>query len=199
MLSNPLTARKGNKLAGFGMAVSIAGTIFLYKNPETGEYLKNYAWIFGGLIIGWVIGVFAAKKVKMTAMPEMVSMFNGMGGACAALISIVEFNHLSAELAINHSSEFIADIRPSVLIIVLGLVIGAVSFAGSMIAWGKLNGKVKDLSFTGQNILNLLFLAIIIVAAVFLVMDPAKSYLIYSILVLSLLYGVLFVMPIGGA
>ncbi|HMJ45827.1 MAG TPA: NAD(P)(+) transhydrogenase (Re/Si-specific) subunit beta [Ferruginibacter sp.] len=199
MLSNPATARNGNKLAGFGMAVAIAGTIFLYKNPETGAYLKNYAWIFGGLLIGGIIGMLAAKKVKMTAMPEMVSMFNGMGGACAALISLVEFNHLSAKLALNHTSEFITASRPTVLIIVLGLIIGAVSFAGSMIAWGKLNGKVKDMAFKGQNILNLLLLGIAIAAAVFLIIDPTKTYLLYSILALALVYGILFVMPIGGA
>jgi len=199
MLSNPVTARKGNILAAIGMAISIAGTIFLYQNPETGEPLQNYAWIFGGLLIGAIVGTLSAKKVKMTAMPEMVSVFNGMGGACAALISLVEFNHLSRELAINHSSEFIADTRPMVIIIVLGLIIGAVSFAGSMIAWGKLNGRVKDFTFPGQNILNLLLLAVAFIAAIFLVIDPTKTFLLYTIFVLALLYGVMFVMPIGGA
>src|SRR5438046_1249271 len=94
MLSNPASARKGNLIAAAGMLIAILGTIFLYRNTETGEHLHNYAWIFGGLIIGGVIGTMAARKVKMTAMPEMVSLFNGMGGACAALISLVEFNHL---------------------------------------------------------------------------------------------------------
>src|SRR5688572_1508985 len=92
MLSNPATARKGNLIAAGGMAIAIAGTIFLYE--EDGQRLYNYGWIFGGLAIGSVVGWMAAKKVKMTAMPEMVSLFNGMGGACAALISIVEYNHL---------------------------------------------------------------------------------------------------------
>src|SRR5215216_1878341 len=92
MLSNPATARRGNLIAAAGMTVAIIGTIFLYE--EDGRKLGNYAWIFGGIIVGGVIGTLAAKKVKMTAMPEMVSMFNGMGGACAALISVVEFNHL---------------------------------------------------------------------------------------------------------
>src|SRR3954465_10346801 len=93
MLSNPATARRGNLIAATGMAIAIIGTIFLYKDEE-GNNLHNYGWIFGGIVIGGIIGTLAAKKVKMTAMPEMVSMFNGMGGACAALISIVEFNHL---------------------------------------------------------------------------------------------------------
>src|SRR6516162_8473255 len=97
MLSNPATARKGNLIAGFGMLIAILGTIFLYRD-DAGNRLHNYGWIFGGILIGGTIGTLAAKKVKMTAMPEMVSMFNGMGGACAALISIVEFNRL-----INHT------------------------------------------------------------------------------------------------
>ena len=197
MLSNPATARKGNLVAAFGMAIAILGTIFLYTNSETGEHLGNYPWIFGGLLVGGIIGTLAAKKVKMTAMPEMVSMFNGMGGACAALISLVEFNHLSKEIAAGKIS---ADsVQPTVLIIVLGVIIGSVSFAGSMIAWGKLNGKVKDLSFTGQNILNLLILGVTLAAGAYLVYDPAQSFLLYSILVLALIYGVFFVMPIGGA
>lgn len=197
MLSNPATARKGNLLAAFGMGLAILGTIFLYTNHKTGEHLGNYLWIFGGLLVGGIVGTLAAKKVKMTAMPEMVSMFNGMGGACAALISIVEFNHLSKELATGVVQA--SAIQPTVLIIVLGLIIGSVSFAGSMIAWGKLNGTVKDFSFTGQNIINLVILGVALAAGAFLVIDPTQTILLYSILALSLIYGVLFVMPIGGA
>lgn len=196
MLSNPASARKGNLVAAFGMSIAILGTIFLYTS-ETGEHLGNYPWIFGGLLVGGVVGTLAAKKVKMTAMPEMVSLFNGMGGACAALISVVEFNHLSKEIAEGVVSA--GSVQPTVLIIVLGLIIGSVSFAGSMIAWGKLNGKVKDLSFTGQNILNLLVLAITLAAGAYLVYDPAQHMLVYVILSLALVYGVFFVMPIGGA
>ena len=199
MLSNPATARRGNLIAAGGMLIAILGTIFLYRNIETGEHLHNYAWIFGGLFIGGVIGTLAARKVKMTQMPEMVSLFNGMGGACAALISLVEFNHLSKELDVNASADYISSIQPTVLIIVLGLIIGSVSFAGSMIAWGKLNGKVKDFSFTGQNILNLVILAVAIGAGAFLVIHPEHNFLLYGVLVLALFYGVFFVMPIGGA
>jgi H+-translocating NAD(P) transhydrogenase subunit beta len=197
MLSHPASARKGNLLAAGGMIVAVAATIFLYRDADSGGQLHNHTWIFSGLLIGSVIGILAAKKVQMTSMPEMVSLFNGMGGACAALISLVEFNHLSKELAEGVVEK--TAVQPTVLIIVLGLIIGAVSFAGSLIAWGKLNGRVKDVSFTGQNILNLIFLTIAIGAAVYLVIDPAKSFLLYVILILSLLYGVLFVMPIGGA
>ncbi|HQY12965.1 MAG TPA: NAD(P)(+) transhydrogenase (Re/Si-specific) subunit beta, partial [Ferruginibacter sp.] len=79
MLSNPASARKGNLVAAAGMTIAIIGTIFLYESE--GQRLHNYGWIFGGLLVGGIIGTLAAKKVKMTAMPEMVSLFNGMGGA----------------------------------------------------------------------------------------------------------------------
>ncbi len=195
MLSNPASARRGNLIAAFGMALAIFGTIFLYQ--EEGKKLGNYVWIFAGLIIGSIIGALSAKKVKMTAMPEMVSLFNGMGGACAMLISIVEFKNI-------YSSEAIISVEKNeayghLLIILLGLIIGAVSFAGSMIAWGKLNGKVKDFSFKGQNILNLILLAAIFIIAAYLIFNPTQQYLMYVILGMSLLYGVLFVFPIGGA
>jgi NAD(P) transhydrogenase subunit beta len=199
MLSNPLTARKGNMVAAVGMTVAILGTIFLYRDEETGNNLHNYGWIFSALIIGAIVGTLAAKKVKMTAMPEMVSLFNGMGGACAALISIVEFLHISYQIHNGADAAYITAIRPTVMIILTGLIIGAVSFAGSMVAWGKLNGKVKDLSFTGQNILNLLVLATTIGLAVWLVVHPEQSWMMVLILVLALCYGIFFVLPIGGA
>ena len=210
MLSNPATARKGNLVAAAGMTIAIFGTIFLYTD-EAGNKLHNYGWIFGAIIIGSIVGTLSAKKVKMTAMPEMVSMFNGMGGACAALISIVEFDHI-LELFKREGIIFppLSQLGPDtistiptghILIIVLGLIIGSVSFAGSMIAWGKLNGKVKDFSFPGQHIFNILLLLIIFALAAYLICwTPENAKLIfYSIFVLSLLYGVFFVFPIGGA
>jgi H+-translocating NAD(P) transhydrogenase subunit beta len=205
MLSNPASARKGNLVAAAGMAIAIFGTIFLYE--ENGENLGNYAWIFGGLIIGCIVGTLSAKRVKMTAMPEMVSLFNGMGGACAMLISVVEFNHLSKVL-FPSGGEFASSVvtaeGPStgmLLIIMAGLIIGSVSFAGSMIAWGKLNGKVKDFSFKGQHIFNIVLLLIIFTVATYIIgWQPANSMLLFYVtLFLSLLYGVFFVFPIGGA
>lgn len=194
MLSNPKTARKGNLIAAAGMTIAILGTIFLYQDDE-GKKLGNYAWIFGGILIGTIIGAFAAKKVKMTAMPQMVSIFNGMGGACAALISLVEFNHL-----VNNSE---SSVNLGMLsIILLGLIIGSVSFAGSIIAWGKLNGNIKkDFSFLGQQFVNIGILLAILGLSIFLVMNfsPENSNLFYVIFILSLLYGLLFVFPIGGA
>jgi NAD(P) transhydrogenase subunit beta len=93
MLAHPESARKGNLVAAVGMTIAIFGTIFLYQ--EDGQKLHNYGWIFGALLLGTVVGFIEAKKVQMTAMPEMVSLFNGMGGACAMLISIMEFKHIT--------------------------------------------------------------------------------------------------------
>lgn len=209
MLSNPATARRGNLVAAAGMGLAIIGTIFLYED-EAGQKLGNYGWIFGGLIVGGIIGTLAAKKVKMTAMPEMVSLFNGMGGACAALISIVEFDHWvhSAGWTVYPPLSVLGldNVAPNfgtghLLIIVLGLIIGSVSFAGSIIAWGKLNGKVKDFAFKGQHIFNILLLLVIVALAAYLVgWMPVNSQLVFYILfALSLLYGIFFVFPIGGA
>ncbi|MBU6158867.1 MAG: NAD(P)(+) transhydrogenase (Re/Si-specific) subunit beta [Bacteroidetes bacterium] len=189
MLSNPAAARKGNWVAALGMGIAIFATIFLYK--EDGKPLSNYGWIFGGLLIGTVVGTLAAKKVKMTAMPQMVSLFNGMGGACAALISVIEFEHVM---------QFDANLA-KLLIILPGLIIGSVSFSGSMIAWGKLDGRIKDFAFRGQHIFNLVLLFAILAASVYLYMNLGNDsmLLFMMILLLSLSYGVFFVMPIGGA
>ncbi len=194
MLSHPESARKGNLIAAAGMAVSILGTIFLYQ--EEGQKLGNYPWIFTALIIGTVLGTLAAKKVKMTAMPEMVSLFNGMGGACAALISIVEFDHLSHQIGAGAAPD-----RGILLIIFAGLIIGTISFAGSMVAWAKLNGQIKDFAFNGQHIINMVFFAVIIGLSAYLIisLDPSSGTLFYVIFALSIIYGVFFVLPIGGA
>ncbi len=201
MLASPATARKGNLVAAAGMTVAIIGTIFLYE--DNGEKLHNHLWIFGGLLIGAVVGTLAAKKVKMTAMPEMVSLFNGMGGACAMLISIVEFDHLRRSAG-GWESIANGDVNietAHILIIVVGLIIGTVSFAGSIVAWGKLNGKIKDFSFGGQHIVNIFLLLVILGLAVYLIgwLPAGGDIIFYVILTLAVLYGVFFVMPIGGA
>lgn len=191
MLSSPASARKGNLLAAVGMTIAIVATIFHYQDEE-GKHLGNYPWIFGGLLVGSIIGYLAAKKVKMTAMPEMVSLFNGMGGACAALISIVEFGHYYGN---GHAP------MPQMLIVFLGLIIGTVSFSGSVIAWGKLNGSIKDFSFKGQHLFNLLILAIVVGLTTYsLVQLPSNlDFYFYLVLALSVVYGLMFVFPIGGA
>ena len=188
MLSNPASARKGNLVAAAGMTAAIFATIFLYTD-KNGHPLGNYLWIFAALVIGSVAGTLMAKRVQMTAMPEMVSLFNGMGGACAALISVIEFGHLQEKDP------------ATLLIILLGLIIGSVSFAGSMIAWGKLNGKIKDFSFGGQHIFNLalLFFILGIATYLFAAVPENMTLLFYGVVALSILYGVFFVLPIGGA
>ncbi len=200
MLSTPATARRGNLIAAAGMGIAIAGTIFLYDND--GKKLGNHGWIFGGLIIGTIIGTLTAKKVKMTAMPELVSFFNGMGGACAALISIVEFDYLYRANKMLDSTFFYTVVPGGhYLTIIAGTIIGCVSFAGSIIAWGKLSGKISDFSFKGQHILNLVIFALALSAAIFTyTSNVGGSNIPFFITVaLALLYGVFFVLPIGGA
>jgi proton-translocating NAD(P)+ transhydrogenase subunit beta len=192
MLSHPETARKGNLIAAAGMIVAIFATIFLYEyKGQEGQPVKlhNYIWIFGGLVIGTIVGFYAAKKVQMTAMPEMVSLFNGMGGACAMLISLIEYRNDSLPPA------------GKLLIIVLGMIIGTVSFAGSIVAWGKLSGKVKDRTIPGGQVINFLIFGGIIALSVCVVGNffPGSTVFFYGILALAALYGILFVMPIGGA
>lgn len=193
MLSNPASARNGNILAAAGMLIAILGTIFLYE--ENGHKLGNYTWIFAALAIGSVAGTLMAKRVQMTAMPEMVSLFNGMGGACAALISVIEFRHLV------HTSDVASIDQSSLLIIMLGLIIGTVSFAGSMIAWGKLNGSIKDFAFKGQHIINIvLLLMTLLLAGHNIINRPEQMELFfYGVVALALVYGIFFVLPIGGA
>ncbi|MEO6731262.1 MAG: NAD(P)(+) transhydrogenase (Re/Si-specific) subunit beta [Ferruginibacter sp.] len=223
MLSHPESARRGNLLAAAGMAIGIFGTIFLFEHEVDGNkvHLSNVLLIFAALTIGAVLGFISAKKIQMTAMPEMVSLFNGMGGACAMLISLIEFNHYlhTASPAVDGVISLTEELTTvSVIAIVAGLVIGSISFAGSIIAWGKLRGIIKDTTFKGQRNLNMVFLLILVCAvALFIFKTPITSdetayalstswgvasfhiYLFYGILVLSLLYGVLFVLPIGGA
>ncbi len=195
MLSNPASARNGNLVAATGMTLAIFGTIFLYE--EDGIYLGNRMLIFAALAAGAVSGWVVAKKVKMTAMPEMVSLFNGMGGACAMLISLIEFNHLA------HGSGDVAEVIPAgyYIAIISGLIIGSVSFAGSMVAYLKLSGKLNDFRFNGQHIFNAVLLLLVISLAVIVYNTSVEtgSLAFYGILALSLLYGVFFVMPIGGA
>jgi H+-translocating NAD(P) transhydrogenase subunit beta len=192
MLSHPDTARRGNLYAAIGMTLAIFATIFLYTDA-TGNHLGNYTWIFGGLLIGTIVGTIAAKRVQMTAMPQMVSLFNGMGGACAAIISIIEFNHMThAGLALNEN------VGQS-LTILAGLVIGTVSFTGSMIAFGKLNGNINDRTLPFGQFINIALLILIVVLTYMLIASSGSMMLFYCLLMVSVLYGVLFVMPIGGA
>jgi NAD(P) transhydrogenase subunit beta len=185
MLSHPESARKGNLIAAAGMVLAILATIFL--DPA----IHNWIWIFGGIAIGTVVGWIAAKKVKMTAMPQMVSLFNGMGGACAAVISIVEYTR--HDFTHGGGAAFIA-------IVMAGLIIGTVSFAGSMIAFGKLNGNIGDKVFPGQKFINLvILLAAVGLAGYLSTQHQTDNMLLLVTLGVAVLYGIMFVMPIGGA
>lgn len=192
MLSTPKSARLGNLIAAFGMLIGVVTTILFHK--QDGHSIGNLGWIFGGIILGSVIGTLIAKKVKMTSMPQMVSFFNGMGGACAALISMIEYNHFT------HTAGSANMMNGEVVAMLAGLLIGSVSFSGSMIAYGKLVGKIKDKIFPLQHIVNLAILTIIIALGIYVMAtnqtDMTYLYLIFG---LSLFYGVMFVMPIGGA
>ena len=192
MLARPDSARKGNLFAAFGMGIAILGTLVLHEqtNPHTGEvsHIGNLPYIFAAIVVGTVIGWLAAMKVKMTAMPQMVSMFNGMGGACAALISMVEMN--------THHPEAFGER----LIILLGLMIGTVSFAGSMIAYGKLEGKINDYGNRFQQFFNNALLFVLLAAIVYIAQAGTGSdWMLWVIFGASVVYGILFVMPIGGA
>jgi len=189
MLSHPESARKGNLYAAFGMGIAIFATIFLYDSGNTSRDTLKIGLIAAGLMLGTLIGFVVAKKVKMTAMPEMVSLFNGMGGACAALIGLIEYEHNA------HNSL-------ALLTINAGLIIGSISFAGSMVAWAKLNGTLnKAIRLPKYNIVNTVLIFALLVAA--LAMPFVSGLNNYSFLIIlfafALLYGVLFVLPIGGA
>tara|TARA_R110000823_G_scaffold315704_1_gene450839 strand:+ start:46106 stop:47527 length:1422 start_codon:yes stop_codon:yes gene_type:complete len=190
MLSSPDKARKGNLYAAYGMGLAIVATI-LFKEELNSDKTLNYVLILAGLLVGTLIGKRMAMKVKMTAMPQMVSFFNGMGGACAAVISIVEFDHVMHAGTVD---------RGMMIVILLGLIIGSVSFAGSIIAYGKLEGKINDKALPGGQVINILLLLGILGLAVFMATaDVSNPMHLYLLLALSLVYGVLFVMPIGGA
>jgi len=197
MLSNPRTARRGNILAAFGMGFAILATIFFHK--KDGSHIGNIPWIIAAIVIGTIIGWIIARRVKMTAMPQLVSFFNGMGGAAAALISLMEFPHISAGLVARTGMA-----NGQVLAILIALIIGSVSFAGSMIAFGKLDGWIGDMRVKAMKYVNLTILFLLLASVVYVMTRDVQASseltsLIYIILGVSLVYGVLFVMPIGGA
>jgi NAD(P) transhydrogenase subunit beta len=185
MLSHPDTARRGNLVAAFGMILAIIGTIAI---RDTAVPLLIYILIFTAIAVGTVAGWLTAKKVQMTKMPELVSLFNGMGGACAALISLMEFHH-----NIGHTG--------TMGIIIAGMIIGSVSFSGSMIAWAKLNGTMKKaIRLPNYNSINNIILLGLVIFGIYIPLSGSSSQVMLYLLFLSaLFYGVMFVIPIGGA
>jgi NAD(P) transhydrogenase subunit beta len=197
MLSHPLTARRGNVLAAFGMGLAIISTIIFHR--KDGEPIGNISLILTAIVIGTVIGWLIAKRVKMTAMPQLVSFFNGMGGAAAALISIIEFPHINPELIARSGMA-----NGQVLAILLGLMIGTVSWAGSMIAFGKLDGWIGDMRIKAMKYVNLTIMLVMLGLIAFIMTRNVQSSIeltpyVYLIFAIAVIYGVLFVMPIGGA
>ena len=191
LLSSPDSARRGNFIAGLGMGLSIIAALFA---PMEGA-ANNYGWIVGAMAVGAIVGYLAAKKVKMTAMPQMVSIFNGLGGACAVVLAGVE-------LYLFYHGKRMLD-TGGLVIILLTLLIGAVAFTGSMLAYAKLEGLVDDrkVTFRGHNIVNNIMLLVTVGLGVWLCVEGKESGTTLPIVVgiLALIYGFSFVAPIGGA
>jgi NAD(P) transhydrogenase subunit beta len=185
LLSSPAAARRGNQIAAVGMAVAVVATLFM-------PGMRNIILILIGLVIGAILSAFAARQVKMTAMPQMVAIFNGMGGATAALVSLVEFQHKGG---IG---------RGEIISIVLGLIIGSISFSGSMIAFGKLQELISGRPIripSQQQVNGILGIAVLVLGALVVVLGQAGlSYLLIVVLfIAALILGALIVLPIGGA
>jgi NAD(P) transhydrogenase subunit beta len=185
-LSSPTTARRGNWIGAVGMAVAIVVTLGL-------EDVHLNWQIVVGAVIGGGFGAVAARRVKMTAMPQMVALFNGVGGGAAALVSLAEFHNRAPDPGRLHGDVSTA--------IVASALIGSVSFAGSMVAFAKLQELIegRPITYPGQKFGNLVLLGAIAAAGVAIVAGAEQQWLLYVVVGGALLFGVLFVLPIGGA
>jgi NAD(P) transhydrogenase subunit beta len=193
MMGKPDSARKGNLVAAAGMLFAVLGIMFFKHGEEGIHVVNNVGLITAAIGIGTLVGWLMARRVQMTAMPEMVSLFNGMGGLCAALISLLEWKFNGDSIATMPAGEYLA--------IIAGLIIGTVSFVGSIVAWGKLSGKLGDFRFPGQQFINIIML-LAIVAMAWLNLGAAAGgnmLYFYLVIILASIYGLLFVFPIGGA
>jgi NAD(P) transhydrogenase subunit beta len=182
MLGSPATARRGNALSSLGMLIAVCAGL-----TDTG--ILSYEYIIGGVLLGAIIGGLAARLVQMTSMPEMVALFNGSGGAASLLVGW-------ATLYTGDVSTFTA------VTVLLAILIGGVTFTGSLIAYGKLSETINSaaLVFPGQRVVNSLILIGIIGSGYMFAMDPAAdSQWLYIMLGLALVLGVMAVIPIGGA
>jgi NAD(P) transhydrogenase subunit beta len=189
MLSRPESARRGNLWAAAGMLLAIITTIMLHKD-KLGHSIaaENIILIILVIAAGTVLGSVVARKVRMTAMPQLVSFYNATGGAASALVALMEYSNPE---------------NSSTLVTLLGLVIGSIAFSGSMIAYGKLDGWISDWFSPVMKYINMTMLGLLTVITFYLLAanQPVvnKELLIYLLFILSLVYGVFFVMPIGGA
>jgi len=186
MLGSPATARKGNGLSAVGMLIAVVAGL-------TDQGIVSYEFIVIGLIVGALLGSVSARLVEMTSMPEMVALFNGSGGAASLLVGWAALYGGGDAAPV---STFIA------VTVILAILIGGVTVTGSLLAYGKLSERIGSgaIVFTGQRVVNSLLLAGLIGSSVMLAMDPSPdSTWFYAVLVLSLLLGVMAVIPIGGA
>ena len=180
MLGSPDTARKGNGISAMGMLVAIVAALL-------DQGIVQYEYILGGMVVGGAVGAVAARTVAMTSMPEMVALFNGVGGAASGLVGL-------SALSLDGSSF-------TYITIILSILIGGVTFTGSLIAYGKLSETIGSgaLTFAGQKFVNGLIVLGIVTSAVMFVMNPADTNMLYTVVGLSLLFGIMVVIPIGGA
>ena len=180
MLGSPDTARKGNGTSAIGMLVAIVAALL-------DQGIVQYEYILGGMVVGGAVGAIAARTVAMTSMPEMVALFNGVGGAASGLVGL---SALSLE-----GSSF------TYITIILSILIGGVTFTGSLVAYGKLSETIGSgaVTFAGQKFVNGLIVLGILGSAVMFVMDPTNINMLYAVVGLSLLFGIMVVIPIGGA
>ena len=187
-LSDPARARHGNWIGAFGMAVAIVATFFL-----PGLDSDQFVWVILVMALTAPIGAYAARAVKMTAMPQMVALFNGVGGGAAALIALADFDNSIAEPGD-------LDLNVSVAI-VLSALIGSVSFAGSMVAFAKLQELMtgRPITYPGQKYGNLALLAVLVGLGIAIVAGAEEVAVLVAIILGALAFGVLFVLPIGGA
>jgi len=197
MLSHPRTARNGNFISSFGMLIAIIATLTL------GESTLDWTLIVVALIIGSIIGVFFAIKVQMTQMPQLVAIFNGFGGGASALVATAGFYPLLIILIeLKSGYPDVDGLTFYIIAIILSIIIGTLTFTGSFIAFGKLQGFIsgQPITFKGQQPINGILALLVIVSSVLIVLggDFAPSAF-YILIILSALLGILLVIPIGGA
>ncbi|NUR83943.1 MAG: NAD(P)(+) transhydrogenase (Re/Si-specific) subunit beta [Nonomuraea sp.] len=191
LMNHPRTARRGNTISAGAMAVAIAATVWLVAHEGT---ISTTGWLVlaSGGLVGAALGLYAAREVKMTAMPQLVSLFNAVGGGAAALIAVNDL------LQADHPAALGARVcLPGAL----DIVIGAVTFSGSLIAAGKLQGLVSGapVIFPGARLLNVLLPVSFVAGTVWLVLSPDSRTALYGLVAVALLFGVTMVLPIGGA
>jgi H+-translocating NAD(P) transhydrogenase subunit beta len=192
-LGSPKTARKGNLYAAIGMLMAIVATL-------VDQNVLTFEWIIIGGIVGSAIGVLLAVKTSMTGMPQMVGMLNGFGGGASTLVALAEYFRLNPNYPVESGLPFNLPIDTGIAI-VLSLLIGGVTFTGSMIAFGKLQGLVtgKVVKYPLQHPLNLLMILVVLAGGVFILLNPSNITIVLVITGISLVLGVLLVLPIGGA